>query len=303
MKNDSYTFLIIPRRKSSVKKITASSRLLGVFVVSTVIVLAVFSAVTLDYILIKRDRTEVRNLRALTEAQEIQIASLSERIGRYEQTLATLHDFDTKIRMLAREVNKNTRVALKPQPRVSSSPPGVGGSIPEGNIGRIRSEHMNRDMDRLIAEAAIQEQSFRDLIEFFKKQKSILSCTPSIWPVRGWVSSEFGTRRSPFTGHREFHRGTDIAADPGREIVAPADGIVVFTGIDTNMGRFVQLNHSRGFSTFYGHLLKSVVRKGQVLRKGDIIGFIGNSGQSTGPHLHYTVLLNGVPVNPRKYLN
>ncbi len=69
------------------------------------------------------------------------------------------------------------------------------------------------------------------------------------------------------------------------------------------MGRFVHLNHSRGFSTFYGHLLRSVVRKGQVLRKGDIIGFIGNSGRSTGPHLHYTVLFNGVPVNPRKYLN
>ncbi len=303
MKNDSYTFLIIPRKKSSVKKITLSGRLLGAFAVSAVIVLAVFSAVTLDYVIIKRDRAEVLSLRELTEAQGNQIATLSEKIGQYEQTLATLHDFDAKIRMLAREVNKKTRVALKPPPRVSSSPLGVGGSIPEDSIGRLRSERLDRDMDRLIEEAAVQEQSFRDLIEFFKKQKSILACTPSIWPVRGWVSSEFGTRRSPFTGHGEFHRGMDIATDPGREVVAPADGIVVFTGIDTNMGRFVHLNHSRGFSTFYGHLLRSVVRKGQILRRGDIIGFIGNSGRSTGPHLHYTVLFNGVPVNPRKYLN
>ncbi|HRR40698.1 MAG TPA: M23 family metallopeptidase, partial [Syntrophales bacterium] len=128
-------------------------------------------------------------------------------------------------------------------------------------------------------------------------------CVPSIWPVRGWVSSEFGIRQSPFTGRREFHKGIDIAADPGREIVAPADGIVVLNGRDPNMGLVVQLNHSQGFSTIYGHLLRSVVRKGQILRRGDVIGFIGNSGRSTGPHLHYTMLLNGVPVNPRKYLN
>jgi murein DD-endopeptidase MepM/ murein hydrolase activator NlpD len=158
-------------------------------------------------------------------------------------------------------------------------------------------------MDRLIEEAAIREQSFRDLIEFFKKQRSVLACVPSIWPVRGWVSSEFGIRQSPFTGRREFHKGIDIAADPGREIVAPADGIVVLNGRDPNMGLVVQLNHSQGFSTIYGHLLRSVVRKGQILRRGDVIGFIGNSGRSTGPHLHYTMLLNGVPVNPRKYLN
>lgn len=303
MKNDSYTFMIVPRRKSSVKRITLSSRLLGVLAVSTVIILAVFSATTLDYIFIKRDRAEVLSLRELTEAQETQIAALSEKIGQYEQTLASLHDFDTKIRMLAREVNKKTQIALKPPSRLPSSPLGVGGSIPQGDIGKPRPELMNRDLDRLIEKAAIQEQSFRDLIEFFKKQRSILACVPSIWPVRGWVSSEFGMRRSPFTGHREFHKGIDIATDPGREIVAPADGIVVFNGRDPNMGWVVQLNHSQGFSTFYGHLLRSVVRKGQILRRGDIIGFIGNSGRSTGPHLHYTMLLNGVPVNPRKYMN
>ncbi len=206
-------------------------------------------------------------------------------------------------RRLAREVNRKTRVALKLPPRLFPPPPGVGGSTPEDGIGKMRSDCLNRDLDRLIEEAAVREKSFRDLIEFLKKQKSILACTPSIWPVRGWVSSEFGTRRSPFTGHREFHRGIDIATDPGREIVASADGIVVSTGIDPNMVRFVHLNHSRGYSTFYGHLLRSVVHKGQVLRRGDIIGFVGDSGRSTGPHLHYTVLLNGMPVNPRKYLD
>ncbi len=285
------------------KRITASSRLVGVLAAGILIVLALFSAMTLDYIFIKRDRAEVLSLRELTEAQETRIATLSERIGQYEQTLAVLHDFDAKLRVLAREVNKKAPAALKPPSRVSFSRLGIGGSTPEGDLGKLETENLNRQMDRLIEEAAIREQSFRDLIEFFKKQRSVLACVPSIWPVRGWVSSEFGIRQSPFTGRREFHKGIDIAADPGREIVAPADGIVVLNGRDPNMGLVVQLNHSQGFSTIYGHLLRSVVRKGQILRRGDVIGFIGNSGRSTGPHLHYTMLLNGVPVNPRKYLN
>lgn len=114
---------------------------------------------------------------------------------------------------------------------------------------------------------------------------------------------EFGTRRSPFTGHREFHRGVDIATDPGRALVATADGTVASTGIDPNIGRFVHMNHSRGYSTFCGHLLRNVVGKGQFLRRGEIIGFVGDSGRSTGSHLHYTAVLNGMPVNPRKYLD
>ena len=154
MKDEAYTLLIIPRRKAPVKRVSASSRLVGILVVGTLIAFVTFSGFTLDYILIQRDRAEMLSLRALTEAQEARIAALNEKMGRYERAMADLQDFDAKIRTLAREMNQKTRIALA-APARPSSPLGVGGSIPEKEAGHSRTERMNRSMDRMIEEAAL----------------------------------------------------------------------------------------------------------------------------------------------------
>jgi len=117
------------------------------------------------------------------------------------------------------------------------------------------------------------------------------------------VTSEFGWRTSPFGGDREFHKAIDIATRFGKPIQAPADGIVAEAVFQHDVGQMIRIDHGHGISTFYGHLSKAVVRVGATVRKGDRIGYVGNSGRSTGSHLHYAVMLNGVPVNPRKYLN
>ena len=174
--------------------------------------------------------------------------------------------------------------------------------MPDDQVGKTRLDWMNQHVDRLIEDANAQEQSFRVLMEFLKKRKSILARMPSVWPTRGCVSSEFGFRKSPFTGRKEFHKGIDIATLPGKEIVTPADGIIISESHEPNMGNTITINHSNGISTIYAHLLKNIVRRGQMVRRGDIVGFVGNSGRSTGPHVHYTILLNGVAVNPRTYL-
>jgi murein DD-endopeptidase MepM/ murein hydrolase activator NlpD len=140
-------------------------------------------------------------------------------------------------------------------------------------------------------------------MEYLKNQKSIMAVTPSLWPVKGWVTSEFGGRISPFSGRDEFHSGMDIAAKLGNPIVAPADGVVVDVAKRADMGNMIVIHHARGISTSFAHLLRTVVKSGQVIRKGDVIGYVGSSGRSTGAHVHYSVLLNGVPVNPRKYLD
>lgn len=303
MQNNFYTFLIIPQKKGPPKKITVSRRL-----VKNLLVLSAFAFIAsiyfaLDYASIKRDKAEVLSLRELTENQKVEIDKMTEKIGQFEQKMADLQQFDEKIRLLAQEMNKKTRIALKPSTRKNLAEVlGVGGPIPEDEAQGAGVDRMNQHMDRLLEEAGYREESFRDLLEFLKKQKSILAYTPSIWPVRGWVTSEFGFRKSPFTGRREFHKGMDIAAKLGKEVVAPADGIVASVDREQGMGNTVQISHTNGLATAYGHLLKCAVRKGQVIRKGDIIGYVGNSGRSTGSHLHYTVLLNGVPVNPRPYL-
>ena len=119
----------------------------------------------------------------------------------------------------------------------------------------------------------------------------------------GWVTSEFGWRTSPFGNEREFHKGIDIATGYGRAIQAPADGVVAEVSYQQDVGQMIRIDHGHGVSTFYGHLSKAIVRPGATVRRGDRIGYVGNSGRSTGSHLHYAVLLKGVPVNPRKYLN
>ena len=159
--------------------------------------------------------------------------------------------------------------------------------------------HIRREqaeLGRLKQKTVEQEQQI-------KEKKSLLAVTPSIWPVVGWVTSEFGRRPDPFGKGQEFHKGLDIATKIGRPVQAPADGVVTEVAYHEDVGNMIQIDHGHGVSTFYGHLSKSLVRMGAPVKRGDRIGYVGNSGRSTGSHLHYAVLLNGVPVNPRKYVN
>jgi murein DD-endopeptidase MepM/ murein hydrolase activator NlpD len=118
----------------------------------------------------------------------------------------------------------------------------------------------------------------------------------------GWVTSNFGYRTSPFTGRREFHRGLDIATRSGTPILAPADGVVIFAGPKRLSGNMIIIDHGHGMTTNYGHIKQAHKKKGERVKRGDVIAEVGNTGRSTGPHLHYEVLLNGVSVNPEKYI-
>ncbi len=129
------------------------------------------------------------------------------------------------------------------------------------------------------------------------------AATPSIWPVKGPITSKFGPRLSPFTGKKAFHSGLDIGAALGKKVRAPAKGRVVVAGYDTRMGRFIRINHGHGIQTTYGHLLKRSVKYGQKVRRGDLIGLVGSTGRfSTGPHLHYQIAIHNKVVNPRQYI-
>ena len=295
MAESDYTLLIIPRKKSSVKKVNIS----GFFVKFTsFLVIAIFLSAayfSYDYIMIKRKEGELAGLKRLTMVQKEQIDLLVGKIDEFDRKMADLQRFDKKIRIMTNlEGGPDNDQIL-----------GVGGPIPEENdtgsqeilIGNIR-----KNIDKLLEDATSREKSFKELLEFLEKQKSILASTPSIWPVMGWVTSEFGYRISAFTGKREFHRGLDIAAKVGKEVVATADGIVVEANKKPGMGNMTKIDHKNGITTSYGHLMKVAAQKGKRVKRGDVIGYIGNSGRSTGPHLHYGVSLNGVPVNPERYL-
>jgi murein DD-endopeptidase MepM/ murein hydrolase activator NlpD len=136
-----------------------------------------------------------------------------------------------------------------------------------------------------------------------ERRQALAAATPSIWPIAGWLSSGFGTRRDPFTGAQDFHPGLDIAGDHGQQVLAPADGTVTGASYSGNYGNLVTIDHGFGLSTRYGHLSRFAVSPGQQVRRGEVIGYVGSTGRSTSPHLHYEVLVNGRLTNPLRLLS
>jgi len=125
---------------------------------------------------------------------------------------------------------------------------------------------------------------------------------PNLWPVEGRITGSFGERLDPFNGEGAFHSGVDISTGYGHAVVAPADGVVTFADFMGGYGKAIMIDHGHGISTRYGHLSGFAVTPGQQVHRGDTIGYVGMSGRSTGPHLHYEVRINDTPVNPYKYL-
>jgi murein DD-endopeptidase MepM/ murein hydrolase activator NlpD len=136
-----------------------------------------------------------------------------------------------------------------------------------------------------------------------EQRQALAAATPSIWPVPGWLSSDFGTRRDPFTGDTDYHPGLDISADYGQPIHATADGTITSAGTSGAYGNLVVIDHGYGIATRYGHLSRFGVEAGRHVRRGDVIGYVGSTGRSTNPHLHYEILVNGRLTNPLRLLS
>ncbi len=142
------------------------------------------------------------------------------------------------------------------------------------------------------------EVRIHDLDLFLLDKKSFLKSLPTLIPTRGWLTSFYGPRKSPYSGRVKMHEGIDIGARLGSPIIAPADGIVTYTGNKPGFGIYIQLDHGYGIETIYAHANKSNVTKGKKVQRGDLIALVGNTGYSTGPHVHYEIRVNGTPVDP-----
>jgi murein DD-endopeptidase MepM/ murein hydrolase activator NlpD len=165
-----------------------------------------------------------------------------------------------------------------------------------------RIASLKESIDWLSKEATIQEQSLQELSLAAEKKSSRWAATPSIWPVRGWVTSGFGPRVSPFTEKPAWHDGLDIGAAANAPVQAPAQGRVTAIGFDPKLGNLVKIDHGFGIETLYGHLAKALVKEGQRVKRGEVVGLVGSSGLATGPHLHYMVKVNGQALDPVKYI-
>ncbi len=302
-----YSFICLGGSGSKIKQIHFSLSQLVALIVLMVCTIGASVFVLVDYMALRQDRntknTLESNLAAQTEEvvhQQAQIQKFALEINQLKNRLLYLDQFEERIRVMANI----------DQPDSPDSLFGVGGSAPEDlnpqvdlkqrRLGLIKEMH--QQVAQIGTAAANQAEDFESLLGRLEDQKNLLAHTPAIRPVEGWITSRFGYRISPFTGKKEFHKGWDIANRKGTEIVATADGVVSFVGPKGNLGNVVVIDHGHGITTRYAHLNQSDRKPGERVRRGEVIAMLGNSGRSTGPHLHYEVRFNGVPVNPAKYI-
>ena len=300
------TFFILSYTGSTVKQITLSRRFLGTISACVTVFVILSAFVSYDYYTIKTTfnkqklESKIANQKDEIVTQRRQIQKFSNEINTLKSTLVELNNFEKKIRIIA-NIEK---------PAEDDSLFGVGGSNTEDLDSQAPSaENQNglmREMHsrtRQLTLASINQKSgLESLYNELVRQRNLLSSTPSIRPATGWISSRFGYRKSPFTGLREFHKGLDIANRKGTPIIATGDGTITFASSKGSLGKVVVINHGHGMITRYAHLQKILVKRKENVKRGDTIGYMGNSGRGTGPHVHYEVLLNGIPVNPKKYI-
>lgn len=183
---------------------------------------------------------------------------------------------------------------------------GVGGPAPlnYNNMSETEQFAVNTELeiDRLLRLSDYELEKYSEVEEALTNVKTRLQHTPSIWPTNGWNSRGYGMKYDPFTGYKQMHRGIDIANNTGTPIIATADGKIEKTATSSGMGKYITVNHGYGFKTRYGHLSKILVKRGQKVKRGDVIAYMGSTGYSTGPHLHYEVIRNGKFLDPRKFI-
>jgi murein DD-endopeptidase MepM/ murein hydrolase activator NlpD len=236
------------------------------------------------------------NLRELTrEARTFarQIAAQRETIDSFNRRVAELRQEMTGWRELHARIWEPFGPELTPGARDK----GIGGAIKVADQVSAKDE-----LARLTETVTEQGENLRALDRLMARAGKALAALPSRWPVRGGVNSEFGNRLSPWTRVTEFHSGIDINAQPRTPIRAPAGGMVTFAGAQQEYGITIILDHGQDVRSIYGHLSQVAVKHGERVERGQLIGYTGNTGRSSGPHLHYEILVKGRSVNPRAYL-
>lgn len=300
MANESFTLIVVPDRQSEVRRF----RLRRAWVVQALIAVAVMVVVSgvlfVHYTSVVGEAHENPALRDENLKLKSEISVIREQLSHVQGTLDRVERFDQKLRAITLLSDPQRNLAMGPTEPVSA--PGSADNQFVRSAGQESPQALLGKLDKLSAEATRQEQSLQELQAYFSGQKSLLASVPSVWPTRGWVTSDFGSRVDPYTSERVMHAGIDIAGPHGKEIIAPSDGTVVFAGLEGGYGNVVVIDHGYGIKSRFGHLASIKVKPGERVKRGDLIAAMGNTGRSTGPHLHYEVRVNGIAQNPRKFI-
>lgn len=274
-----HTVILVPHARAKLRKWRISNLQVAValssfalLTLASVFILISFFTGAVDGAQVERLRQENEDLRQANVTFEESIADLQGKLG----------DYEARTRQLAIVAGLDG---------VEATEAGIGGDgAGAGDLDFLeyRASRLSGRLDRV-------EEKLEERLRW-------ISSVPSVAPVRGILTSGFGTRRDPITGGRAFHPAVDIAASPGREVRAPADGIVTRAGRIGGLGNAVYLSHGFGITTRFGHMSRLAVRPGAEVKRGDLLGHVGSTGRATGYHLHYEVHVDGEPINPLAYI-
>jgi murein DD-endopeptidase MepM/ murein hydrolase activator NlpD len=330
---DRYSLIVVSDETKPIRRIDLPKRRIKHAAIAAGVGAFVALGLMIDYVRVRIDHTELGRLRELARAQQERISGFESAVGELDRKLALVAEFERKVRVIA---NLPGSVATGGADVTEAAPPEVGTELGTGEGAPVdgqggddelgtapvdaqaaphaaargkaatpqgdRVGFLRREAERLGLVADARALSLSELVDQLEDKHQRLASSPAIWPARGWLTSRFGPRISPFTGERQFHAGLDIAGAEGTQIVAPADGRVAFVGEKGPLGNTVMIDHGFGIRTQYGHNQKVLVKPGETVHRGEVIALLGNSGRSTGPHLHYVVEVNGKAVNPIDYI-
>lgn len=328
----SYTIVIFRGSTAKPVRFSFSRKLLRRLLVCIGLVVVADLLVVSHYVVRTGEVWELASFRSEAMSAREQTAAFSTTIDDLKKRIGAMNEVNQRLRvMLGIEVPKsgdmvNGRGGEElPLPEEGTTSTEDGSSVvdsnssssKEGTAGVGQHSAVGIDMSKNSADAVAavkeglvwleraataQERLLSELSEAAEQRSTRWASTPSIWPVKGWVTSGFGPRMSPFTEKPAWHDGLDIGAAPNTPVRAPAKGRITYAGYDPKLGHNVRVDHGYGVETIYGHLAKALVKEGQRVERGDVIALVGSSGLATGPHLHYMVKVNGQALDPTKYI-
>ena len=290
-----YSLIIVPNNRGKFKTITLSKKSLRIMSGISAFLFIILVVFLIDYLTLNGTRQKYKELLKKNTKQKETLAQYKNSINELQTTVKRFENYAKKLNIMAGLKSPDILKEL-----------GIGG----GDINNHQIENSIESpqkigltrLKNISQKAGGIEKNLNTLTKFFEDQSLKLAATPTIWPTKGWVTSAFGWRDDPFTGKRAFHKGIDIATNFGNPVVSTADGIVIQLKRDKIGGKTIKVSHNGGYLTVYCHLSKFLVKPGQRIKRGDIIGEVGKTGKALGPHVHYEVRVNGKPVNPYYYI-
>jgi len=321
MNNKKISLLIFTSDDEKPIRIVTNAKGLLVLAGSILVLIMMILTFIIDYGSLFVDSLEKKRMEIENQNLKKQLSIVETKLSALDLSLSRSKSFITKLKLITNIQDPNYDLALS-QANLPEDYRRVHDSTVDEPIDFLSSpqERQNQKsfiiesrsnqnyatlairIDKSIKETELQEQSMTSLWQLLSDRQSLLASTPSVKPSQGWISSLFGYRPNPFTGRTVLHAGIDIAANVGTPIIAPANGVVINTGYDEGYGKVIEIDHGYGLTTRYGHCSQIFVKIGQKVNRFDVIGSVGNTGRSTGAHLHYEVRVAGVPRNPLLYI-